>query len=135
MATITVTLVKDCWIAGVKQTAGNDVTVERSLAGELISSNIAYAPSAASPSIVVDNGTGTTTASNTSNVTTDPVFVGASKTSITDFVLDSTSPYVGAGAALKGYYDAFGNSRGVNGAAHDTGALQAETKQHRFRQI
>lgn len=45
MATVTVTLVKDCWIAGVKQTAGSSVTVERSLAGELISNGIAAKPS------------------------------------------------------------------------------------------
>lgn len=100
-----------------------------------IRNNIAYAPSAPSPAIVVDNGTGTVTASNTSNVTTDPKFVGTAMIAITDFVLDSTSPYIGQGAALKGFYDAFGNSRGVNGAAHDVGALQAETKQHRFRNI
>lgn len=45
MATITVTLVKDCWIAGVKQTAGSSVTIERSLAGELITNGIAAKPS------------------------------------------------------------------------------------------
>lgn len=44
MATVTVTLVKDCWIAGVKQTAGSSVTVERSLAAELITNGIATKP-------------------------------------------------------------------------------------------
>ncbi len=44
MATVTVTLVKDCWIAGVKQTAGSSVTVERSLAAELITNSVASKP-------------------------------------------------------------------------------------------
>lgn len=100
-----------------------------------IRSNIAYAPNASSPAIVVDNGTGTVAANNTSNVTTDPIFVGTTFGEITDFVLDSASPYVGQGADLTGYYDAFGNSRGVNGAAQDAGALQAETKQHRLQSL
>lgn len=44
MATVTVTLVKDCWIDSVNQTAGSSVTVERSRAAELISSGIAAKP-------------------------------------------------------------------------------------------
>lgn len=42
--TILVTLAKDCWIAGVKQSAGSSINVDRSLAGSLISGGIAIKP-------------------------------------------------------------------------------------------
>lgn len=42
--TIFVTLAKDCWIAGVKQSAGSSISVDRSLAGSLISGGIAIKP-------------------------------------------------------------------------------------------
>lgn len=95
-----------------------------------IRNNLAYAPAASSPSIVVDAGTGTTTGNNTTNVATNPNFSGPAS-SLTGYALSPGSPYIGTGAKLRGFYDAYGNSRGVNADAHDAGALVRLSAQHR----
>lgn len=112
---------------------GVDITAQAT--NTIVKNNLVYAPSAPSPAIVTDAGVTSTVASNTSDATTDPVF-NAALTTLRGFVLDSTSPYKGAGAAVASVMtDGMGNNRGVHSAANDTGAMCSEDKQHRYTPI
>lgn len=101
----------------------------------VIKNYLIYAPTASSPAIIADAGTGTVTSNNTTDVTTDPLFNVSVPVDIKGYALQSGSPYNGAGAAVPNFTDAIGNSRKVHSAALDTGAMCSTDKQHRFKLI